>query len=477
MLENINIGFDILLATFLVNSDRPKFDPDSITAEYTGYSLGVPYEQKLAHLCALNFISYQILGDELTKMKLDSLLSEIEIPFQKVLAQMEKTGIKIDVGKLHDLSNKFQRELKVIEAKIYELAGIPFNINSPKQLSEVLFNKLKLRPVKKTKTGYSTDEETLRKLAEDHPLPRLILDYREVFKMKSTYLDSFLELLDPATLRIYPTFNQVGAATGRISCLNPNFQTLPIKSTVGRDIRDLVVAEEGFKILAADYSQIELRILAHFSEDKKLIEIFKNDQDVHSITASYIFNKPVSEVTELERRKAKTVNFGIIYGISPYGLSKELNIDVVEAEKLISMFFATYPGVMEWIQKTLQVAKEREYVRTLLGRLRHVPGLSSSDSFIYEQAKRIAINTPIQGTAADLMKIAMIKVYDELKRRNLKSRMILQIHDEILLEIKNEEEEEVITLIRNVMENVIPLKVPLKVSIGTGESWLQASNK
>ncbi|MGB9824441.1 MAG: DNA polymerase I [Candidatus Hydrothermia bacterium] len=477
LLENINIGFDVLLATFLVNSDRPKFDPESIIAEYTGCSLGISQEQKLARLCALNFICYQVLQNELSKMELDSLLYKIEIPFQKVLAQMEKTGIKIDVNKLHDLSNKFQRELKLIEAKIYELAGSPFNINSPKQLSEVLFNRLKLRPVKKTKTGYSTDEETLRKLAEEHPLPRLILDYRELFKIKSTYLDSFLELLDPATLRIYPTFNQVGAATGRISCLNPNFQTLPIKSSIGRDVRDLVVADEGFKILTVDYSQIELRILAHFSGDRRLIEIFRNDQDVHAITASYIFNKPVNEVTELERRKAKTVNFGIIYGISPYGLSKELNMEVAEAEKLISMFFATYPGVMEWIQETLKFAKERGYVRTLLGRVRHIPGLLSSDSIIYEQSKRIAINTPIQGTAADLMKIAMIKIYEELKSRDFQSRMLLQIHDEILFEVKNEEEEEVITLVKDVMENVISLKVPLKVSIGTGESWLQASNK
>ncbi|MEO0198440.1 MAG: DNA polymerase I [candidate division WOR-3 bacterium] len=475
--DSLNVGFDVILSSFLLNSDRPKFDDESVTLEYTGFGLGISPEERLANLCALNLYSYKVLEKELAKRNLWNLLVNLEIPFQKVLADMEKTGIKIDISKLLEIEKKLNEELKKKEKEIYELAGTPFNINSPKQLSEILFSRLKLKPVKRTKTGYSTDEESLRKLADVHPLPGAILSYREIFKIKTTYVDSFLELVDRASGRIYPVFNQVGAATGRISCLNPNFQTLPVKSTIGRDLRDVITAEEGYKILAADYSQIELRILAHFSGDKRLIEVFEEDLDVHAITASYIFNKPLQEITDSERRKAKTVNFGIIYGISPYGLAKELGIEVGEAEKLIKMFFAIYPGVLSWIERNLEFAEKSGYVKTLMGRVRYVPGLASPDISIAEQARRIAINTPIQGTVADIMKLAMIKIYNELKGRGLKSKIILQIHDEILMEVKIEEEEFITRMVKDIMETVYDFAVPLKVSIGTGRTWLAASNK
>jgi len=390
---------------------------------------------------------------------------------------MERNGIRINRKKLEDLNLKMEQMVKELEQRIYEIAGVRFNVNSPKQLAEVLFVKHKLKPIKKTKTGYSTDEESLTKLAEVHPLPAAILEYRQVYKLKSAYVDVFKELIDEKTDRIYPSYNQVGAATGRISCYNPNFQTIPVKSDLGKGIRDMIVAEPGYKILSADYSQVELRILAHFSGDEKLIEIFNKDLDVHTITASYIFGKKPEEISENERRKAKTVNFGIIYGMSPYGLSKELNISVEEANSFISNFFATYPGVMRWINENLEFAMKNGYVRTLYGRIRKVPQLFSGNSSVIEQGKRIAINTPIQGTAADIIKLSMVEIYNELKRKSLKSRIILQIHDELLLEVKDEEVEEVTEIVKDKMENVSRLKVPLKVEIGVGESWLLASNK
>jgi len=473
---DIGVDFDILVSTFLVNSDRPRFDAESIVLEYTGWNLNAILGDREAGLCSASYMASQILDKELKIKGVDVLLGEVELPFQKVLAHMERTGIKMDIEKLKELEKSIQGDLNRLEQKIYELAGKKFNINSPKQLAEILFTHLKLKPVKKTKTGYSTDEESLRKLAEVHPLPQAILEYRELFKIKSTYIDSFKDLIDPRTGRIHPTYNQVGAATGRISCKNPNFQTLPIKSELGKKVRDALVAEDGYLILSADYSQVELRILAHLSGDEKLIEIFEKDLDVHSMTASYIFAKPVEEISESERRKAKTVNFGIVYGISPYGLSKELGIDVSEAEKLISRFFATFPKVSEWIRNTLDFAVKNGFVRTLFGRYRSVSGIYSDDPNIREQSKRIAINTPIQGTAADIMKIAMVKIFDKFSTMGLSSRIILQIHDEILVEVKEEEREVVTEIVRDSMEQACKLRVPLKVDLSIGKSWLLASD-
>uniref|UniRef100_A0A7V3ZWV0 DNA-directed DNA polymerase n=1 Tax=candidate division WOR-3 bacterium TaxID=2052148 RepID=A0A7V3ZWV0_UNCW3 len=472
-----NLDFDVLVASFLLDSDKPKFDPDVIFLEWPGVKLAEKRELREAQICDCSAKVYKFLVDQIEKHGLKEVFEKIEIPLQRVLAEMERNGIRIDRKKLEDLNLKMEQMVKELEQRIYEIAGVRFNVNSPKQLAEVLFVKHKLKPIKKTKTGYSTDEESLTKLAEVHPLPAAILEYRQVYKLKSAYVDVFKELIDEKTDRIYPSYNQVGAATGRISCYNPNFQTIPVKSDLGKGIRDMIVAEPGYKILSADYSQVELRILAHFSGDEKLIEIFNKDLDVHTITASYIFGKKPEEISENERRKAKTVNFGIIYGMSPYGLSKELNISVEEANSFIRNFFATYPGVMRWINENLEFAMKNGYVRTLYGRIRKVPQLFSGNSSVIEQGKRIAINTPIQGTAADIIKLSMVEIYNELKRKSLKSRIILQIHDELLLEVKDEEVEEVTKIVKDKMENVSRLKVPLKVEIGVGESWLLASNK
>ena len=478
-IENMKrtLDFDILVASFLLDSDKPKFEPDVIFLEWPGIKLSERKELREAQICDCSARAYKFLKSQIEKFELREVFERIELPLQRVLAEMEKVGIKIDRRKLEELSLQMEQRIKELENKVYELAGVRFNVNSPKQLAEVLFVKHKLKPIKKTKTGYSTDEETLRKLAEVHPLPSAILEYREVFKLKSTYVDVFRELMDEKTDRIYPSYNQVGAATGRISCYNPNFQTIPIKSPLGKNIRDMIIAEPGYKILTADYSQVELRILAHFSGDERLIDIFEKDLDVHTITASYIFGKRLDEITEAERRKAKTVNFGIIYGMSPYGLSKELNISVEEANSFISNFFATYPGVMRWIKENLEFALKNGYVKTLYGRIRKVPQIFSGNSNIVEQGKRIAINTPIQGTAADIIKLSMVEIYNELKRNGFKSKIILQIHDELLLEVKEEEINAVTQIVKEKMEGVCKLRVPLKVEIGVGESWLLASSK
>jgi DNA polymerase-1 len=478
-IENMKrtLDFDILMASFLLDSDKPKFEPDVIFLEWPGIKLSERKELREAQICDCSARAYKFLKSQIEKLELREVFERIELPLQRVLAEMEKVGIKIDRRKLEELSLQMEQRIKELENKVYELAGVRFNVNSPKQLAEVLFVKHKLKPIKKTKTGYSTDEETLRKLAEVHPLPSAILEYREVFKLKSTYVDVFRELMDEKTDRIYPSYNQVGAATGRISCYNPNFQTIPIKSPLGKNIRDMIIAEPGYKILTADYSQVELRILAHFSGDERLIDIFEKDLDVHTITASYIFGKRPDEITEAERRKAKTVNFGIIYGMSPYGLSKELNISVEEANSFISNFFATYPGVMRWIKENLEFALKNGYVKTLYGRIRKVPQIFSGNSNIVEQGKRIAINTPIQGTAADIIKLSMVEIYNELKRNGFKSKIILQIHDELLLEVKEEEINAVTQIVKEKMEGVCKLRVPLKVEIGVGESWLLASSK
>ncbi len=470
------VDFDILIGSFLLDSDKPKFDPEIIFLEVPGVRLSERKDKRCSQICNHNVKAFEVLKREIEQYGLSDLMNKIELPFQRVLSHMEKAGIRIDIGKLEELSKKMDLQLKEMEQRIYEIAGLKFNINSPKQLAEVLFDKHKLKPIKKTKTGYSTDEETLVKLSEYHPLPSAILEYRQVFKLKSTYIEVFQRLVDPNTGRIYPTYNQVGAATGRISCLNPNFQTIPIRSALGKEIRDMIIAKDGYKILCADYSQVELRILAHFSQDPKLIEVFNKGLDVHSITASYIFGKPLEEITDAERRKAKTVNFGIVYGISPYGLSKELDITVDEGARFINNFFATYPNVMRWIDENLEFAVKNGFVKTLFGRIRFVPHLRSGDTNIVEQGKRIAINTPIQGTAADIIKLSMVEIYDELKARGFDSAIILQVHDEILMEVKEAEINSVLEIVKKKMEGVVELMVPLKIDARVGDSWLKASN-
>jgi DNA polymerase I len=463
-----SIDFDLILADYLID---PEFASNKSTIEPIEYILLKYLGQKISFLDKEQIIAQKlravyILKDELEKelknLEMEKLLKEIEIPVSKVICDIERNGIKVDVDYLINLKKDFELNLREIEKQIYELAGTKFNINSPKQLSEILFNRLKLKPIKKTKTGYSTDIETLVELSKIHPIAKKILEYRELFKLKTTYIDSILSLVNPITKRIYPQYNQRGTSTGRISAFNPNIQTIPIKSELGKKIRKAFISDEGKMFIKADYSQIELRILAHLSEDENLIYAFLNDFDVHIATSRIIFQK--DEISEEERRVGKTINFAIIYGISPYGLSKQLNIDESLAKQFIENYFNYYKGVKRWIEETKTFAKENGFVKTILNRRRIIPkiGINSQNKVIREAWERICINTPVQGSASDIIKIAMIKTN--------KYNIVLQIHDELVFEVEEDKVETYSKEIKEIMENVLNLKVPLKVDIEIGKS-------
>ena len=419
--------------------------------------------------------SFSIL--ELTKYWLDNLaeeelkiLNDIELPMAKVLADIEYAGVSINSEYLKQLSDEMSNKLSIIEGKIYNLAGCEFNINSPKQVGEVLFDKLGIKTKKKKK---STGAEVLEELAEEYEIAKFILEYRKYAKLKSTYTDALPELVSQKDNRIHTTFNQTVTTTGRLSSSNPNLQNIPARTEEGNKIRAAFVPEdrENSLIISADYSQIELRLLAHISQDKHLIEAFTNDIDVHTLTASKVFGVGIDEVTKDMRYKSKAVNFGIIYGQSKYGLAKAVGISNDEAEEFINKYFATYPNIKLYMDSTIQFAEQNGYVETVFGRRRYLPELYSPNTMIREFAKRAAINQPIQGTAADLMKYAMIQCYRLLKKENLNSKMILQVHDEIVIEAQKAELEQVKELVKSAMELNQPLRVPLKIDINTGETW------
>lgn len=403
------------------------------------------------------------------------LTYNVEVPLTFVLADMEYTGVAVDESYLHELTTFMNNELSKIEGKIYDLAGIPFNINSPRQVGEVLFDKMGLKAKKKRgKTNYSTNAAVLEELAEDYEIAQLILDYRKYTKLRSTYTEALPALIDRKDNRIHTTYNQTVTATGRLSSSNPNLQNIPVRTEEGNKIRNAFVAgdRENGLILSADYSQIELRLLAHISQDKHLQEAFNSGVDVHTLTASKVFDVPVEEVTKEMRYKSKAVNFGIIYGQSKYGLAKALGISNAEAETFINKYFATYPKVKAYMEATVLQAEENGYVQTIFGRKRYLSTeLSSSNGMIREFAKRAAINQPMQGTAADLMKIAMIDFAKKLKENNLKSKMIMQVHDELVVEVYKSELEIVSKLVKEAMELNQPLSVPLVVDVNVGESW------
>jgi DNA polymerase-1 len=388
---------------------------------------------------------------------------------------MEFAGVKIDEKFLSKMSEDMSGQIANLTKQIYEMAECEFNINSPKQLSEVLFDKLKLPVVKRTKTGLSTDVEVLNALAQEHPLPKTILDYRELSKLQSTYVDALPALINKDTKKVHTSFNQTVTATGRLSSSDPNLQNIPIKTEIGKKIRKAFIPS--FKdgvIISADYSQIELRILAHLSDDKGLIEAFKDGRDIHNYTASLIFGCKETEVDEARRSQAKTVNFGIIYGMSAYGLSKELNITPDLAKEFIDAYFLRYPKVNEYIQKQIAFARDNGYVLTMLNRRRYIPEINSENQNIRQFAERTAINTPIQGSAADIIKMAMIRIDEKLKIKNLKCKMILQVHDELVFDLPEDEVKEVSGIVKNQMESVIKLKVPIKVNISSGKNWMEA---
>ena len=401
------------------------------------------------------------------------LYQEIDLPLVPVLARMERTGVKIDRQALAQMSARLEEAIDRKAKEVYACCGQEFNISSPKQLGDVLFNRLNLpKPVKygKGKT-ISTAVDVLEGLAATHEAPRLVLEYRQLTKLKSTYVDALPALLNPSTGRLHTTFSQTGTATGRLSSANPNLQNIPIRTELGREIRAAFTAEPGHRLLAADYSQIELRLLAHFSKDPLLVDAYARGEDIHTLTASQIFAVPPLMVTPEHRRRAKVVNFGIVYGLSPFGLSQSLGIETGEAKSFIEAYFEKYRGVRSFIDRTLEEARREQKVRTLFGRVRPIPDILSRNANLRGFAERTAVNTPLQGTAADLIKLAMIRIDDAIRQRGLESRMTLQVHDELVFEVPDSEIEEMKTLVREQMEKVHPLEVPLVVEIGIGPSW------
>ena len=404
-----------------------------------------------------------------------NLYRDLELPLATVLAAMENCGICVDLAAAEKLEREFALRLETLTTEIYQLAGVEFNINSPKQLGETLFERLNLPTAKRTKTGYSTDFEVLQGLQALHPIIELVLEYRTLAKLNSTYLQAFRNLAQPETGRIHTSFNQTVTATGRLSSSDPNLQNIPIKTEIGRKIRRLFVPGAGFDyLLAADYSQIELRILAHLSGDATLIEAFRNNEDIHTITAAEVFNIPLAAVTSVERSRAKAVNFGIVYGLSDYGLAKNIAVTRKEAAKYIEQYFLRYPAVKLYIEKTIHDARKCGYAETIFGRKRTLPDINSANYNARSFAERTAMNTPVQGAAADIIKIAMLAVAKELQARNLVSRMLLQVHDELVLEVVENERFEVELIVQTLMENAASLAVPLTVQVSCGKNWVEA---
>jgi DNA polymerase-1 len=413
------------------------------------------------------------LRDDVERAGLTKLYEEIDLPLVPVLARMEQAGVKIDTAALAKMSTELEREIDVKAKEIYQIAGTEFNVGSPRQLGDILFNRMNLpKPVKYGKgRTISTAVDVLETLAEDHPIARMVLDYRQLTKLKSTYVDTLPALINSSTGRVHTTFGQTGTATGRLSSANPNLQNIPIRSELGRGIRAAFIAEPGHVLLTADYSQIELRLLAHFSHDPLLVEAFRRGDDIHTLTASQVFGVPPLMVTADHRRQAKVVNFGIVYGLSAFGLSQNLGIEPSEAKQFITNYFEKYAGVRTFIDKTLEEARRDLNVKTLHGRVRPIPDINSKNFTQRGFAERTAVNTPLQGTAADLIKIAMIRIDAALREREMKSRMTLQVHDELVFEVPEEEVETMQSLVREQMEKAHALAVPLLVEIGVGANW------
>jgi len=398
----------------------------------------------------------------------------MEMPLIRVLASMEAAGVTVDAPSLERLSREVESKIAELSSRIFEIAKQQFNLNSPKQLRRVLFEDLGLPAWKKTKTGFSTNEEVLRKLSIKFPIAGFLLDYRQFSKLKSTYLMPLVDMIKNEGTVIHTHFNQMVTQTGRLSSSSPNLQNIPIRGEFAQKIRRIFIPSlpDGL-ILSSDYSQIELRVLAHFSQESNLMTTFKNSADIHTFTASLLFGIPQSEVNKKQRETAKRVNFGIIYGISPYGLARELNISDEEARIFIDKYFLRYPGVKVFIEKTINRAREKGYVKTLMGRIRYLPDISSSNHSLRDFSERQAVNTPIQGTAADIIKIAMVRISNEFDSNNIHSRLILQVHDELVFDVDSKELKKVVDIVKHNMENSISLSVPIVVNIKLGNNWLE----
>lgn len=490
--ETTDAYFDILIGAYLINPLKNDYQPESIAAEHLGLSIPSKAEllgklrdreasaqepDKLTqYLCFTAYVcraSAAVLEKKLQDMQMEQLMREIEMPLSLVLYDMEKVGVEVRREDLKAYGDALVHRIDELERSIHAQADVAFNINSPKQLGEILFEKMGLPGGKKTKTGYSTAADVLEKLAEENPIVRDILEYRGLVKLKSTYADGLANYIRDDQ-RIHTNFNQTITATGRISSTEPNLQNIPMRMELGRQIRKVFVPAPGHLLMDADYSQIELRILAHMSGDEQLIEAYRSDEDIHKITASKVFHTPLEEVTSLQRRNAKAVNFGIVYGISSFGLSQDLSISRKEAAEYIEQYFATYPGVKAFLDKLVVDAKENGYTTTMFGRRRPIPELSSSNFMQRSFGERVAMNSPIQGTAADIMKIAMIRVWRGLKEAGLGSKLILQVHDELVIEVHAEEVEQVRAILTKEMKSAAALAVSLEIDLHTGENWYEA---
>lgn len=484
--------FDMTVAAYLLNPLLGDYPYDGVAKDYLSIVLSskkdylgkLTCEQMIKedekkvvdYACYEAYVAWkskEVLESNLKEKGMYELYENIEMPLVFVLYDMEKEGIRADGDKLKEYSRELAVSINKIEKRIYEEAGEEFNINSPKQLGIVLFEKLQLPNEKKTKTGYSTSAEVLDKLAPDHPIVADVLEYRQLSKLKSTYADGLINFIEQDG-KIHTTFNQTITATGRLSSTDPNLQNIPIRIELGKLIRKVFLPEEGHLFVDSDYSQIELRVLAHLSDDEKLIAAFKNGQDIHRSTASLVFDTPFDEVTDIQRRNAKAVNFGIVYGISAFGLANDLNIGRKAAQAYIDSYFEKYPKIKAFLDKTVSEAKEKGYIKTMFGRIRPIPELSSSNFMQRQFGERVAMNSPIQGTAADIIKIAMIRVHDRLLKENLKSKLILQVHDELLIETAEDEKEYVIELLEEEMHKAADLKVSMEVGTECGYDWYDA---
>ena len=493
-IEAKNLMFDIAIAGYILNSNINKYTIEYLANEYINFDITEylsnieetgaeqitlfdnaeePKEDKTYIYAYAIYKLYNVLTQKMEEAGSIELFNKIEMPLTEVLASMQYEGIYIDKQELLDFGKELQEKIDILTQEIYELTGEEFNINSTKQLGEILFEKLKLTAKKKTKTGYSTDVDVLEKIKYEHPVIEKILEYRQLQKLNSTYVEGLIPYIDE-TGRIHSKFHQTVTTTGRISSTDPNLQNIPTRMELGRKLRKVFKPEQGRIFVDADYSQIELRVLAHISEDKNMIEAFCNNEDIHAQAASKVFNIPLEEVTKEERTKAKAVNFGIVYGISEFGLGEQLGVPRKKAKEYIEQYLDKYNGIKEFMTNIVEETKEKGYVETLYHRRRYVPELKSNNYMVRQFGGRVAMNTPIQGTAADIMKIAMINVYNKLKENNLKSKLIVQVHDEILVETLESEKEQVKQIVKEEMENVIKLKVPLLAEVEEGYNWYEA---
>ena len=493
-IELNSMDFDITIAEYLIDSkSSTSYECSAIAMKYLTRKIKskedllgkgakakkfdeIEFDELSAYIGdILNTVNgvYPKMEENLKETEMDGLFYHVEMPLVEVLGSMEYIGMKVDKDQLNELKEKFTTIINELENEIFELAGEPFNINSPKQLGVVLFEKLGLPVIKKTKTGYSTNAEVLEKLRDKHEIIDKITEYRQIVKLNSTYVEGLLKIINPKTGRIHSSFNQTITTTGRISSTEPNMQNIPVKTEMGRDIRKVFVADDNCKLVDADYSQVELRVLAHMSGDENMIDAFKHGEDIHSKTASQIFDVDIKDVTSKQRIEAKAINFGIIYGKTDFGLSQDLNIPVATAKAYIDSYFNKYPKIKEFMDEAVESATETGYATTILNRRRYIPEIKASNFIVRNQGKRFAMNAPIQGSAADIIKVAMVNVYNKLKENNMKSRLILQVHDELIVEAVDEELEMAEKIVREEMENAQSMDVKLDVDLNTGDSWYE----